>query len=185
MMMTEEKTLVTSCPKCGAESKRFGHHRNGLQRYRCLECRSTFTEDHKAPFRTEDYLNEKRGITALRLLLEGCSVRSVERITDIRRDTIINLLLIAGERCEKLMDRLMRDIPATDIQCDEIWGYIAKKEGHKTPEEYRDDSIGDVWTWVALERNTKLVLAFAVGRRTLEKAFELTFKIRRATSPSS
>jgi len=185
MTVTVENTPAIICPKCGSESSKcFGRHRNGLQRYRCLACRATFTEDHAPSFRTEDYLKEKRGLAALRMLLEGCSVRSVERMTGIRRDTIIDLLLIAGERCEKLMDRLVRDVPATEVQTDEIWGYCRKKEGHKRPDEYQDDTIGDVWTWVALERNTKLILAFAVGRRTLEKAFELTFKLRRATNPN-
>ncbi len=184
MTVTVENTPAISCPKCGSESsKRFGRHRNGLQRYRCLTCHATFTEGHAPAFRTEDYLKEKRGIAALRMLVEGCSVRSVERMTGIRRDTIIDLLLIAGERCEKLMDRTIRDVPATEIQCDEIWGYVGKKEGHKTRDEYQNDSIGDMWTWVALERKSKLVLAFTVGRRTLDEAFKLTLKIRRATSP--
>ena len=70
------------------------------------------------------------------------------------------------------MDRLIRDVPATDVQTDEIWGYVQKKEGHKRPEEYQNDTIGDAECWTAIERNTKLVLAFAVGRRTLDKAFE-------------
>jgi len=82
------------------------------------------------------------------------------------------------------MDKLIRNVPATDVQTDEIWGFCKLKEGHKRPEQYEDDTIGDVWTWVALERNTKLVLAFAVGRRTLDKAFELTLKLRRATNPN-
>jgi transposase-like protein/IS1 family transposase len=186
MTVIVETAPAISCPKCSSEStKRFGRHRNGLQRYRCLACRATFTEGHAPAFRTEDYLKEKRGLAALRMLLEGCSVRSVERMTGIRRDTIIDLLLIAGERCEKLMDRLVRDVPATEVQCDEIWGYVAKKEGHKRADEYQNDSIGDAWTWVAIERHTKLILAFAVGRRTLDKAFELMFKLRRATSPDS
>jgi IS1 family transposase len=67
---------------------------------------------------------------------------------------------------------------------DEVWGYVAKKEGHKRPDEHPDETIGDTWTWVALERNTKLILAFAVGRRSLEKAFELMLKVRRATNPN-
>jgi transposase-like protein/IS1 family transposase len=183
-MTTDEKAPAIICPQCGVASKRFGRHRNGLQRYRCLECRRTFTEDHTAAFRVEDYLKDKRGLAALRMLVEGCSVRSVERMTGIRRDSIIDMLLIAGERCEKLMDRLVRDVPTKEIQCDEIWGYVAKKEGHKRPEEYSDVSIGDAWTWVAIERHSKVVLAFTVGRRTLDEAFRLCLKIRRATNPS-
>ncbi|HTW65987.1 MAG TPA: IS1 family transposase [Bryobacteraceae bacterium] len=121
---------------------------------------------------------------AIKLLLEGTSVRSAERLTGLHREAILRLLVEAGKRCEVLMDRLIRNVPATDVQADEIWGYVAKKEGHKRPDEYEDETIGDCWTWVALERNTKLVLAFAVGRRSLDKAFELAHKLRRATNPN-
>lgn len=184
MGTTQQSIAATTCPKCGNASKRFGKHRNGLQRFRCLSCRKTFTEDHKPSFRVEDYLNDPRGLMAIRMLVEGCSIRTIERITEIRRDSIIQLLLIAGERCERRMNAI-RNVPAKDVQSDEIWSYVAKKEAHKRPDEYQNDSIGDVWAWVALERNTKLILAFTVGRRTLNHAFELMFRLRRATSPAS
>ncbi len=171
-----------NCPHCGNASKRFGKHRNGLQRYRCLACGKTFTEEHERGFRVEDYLKDPRGLMALRMLVEGCSVRTVERLTEIRLQSLLNLLVIAGERCEMLMDALIRNVPAEDVQADEIWGFIAKKEGHKGPEEAHNDEIGDCYTWVAIERNMKLVLAFVVGRRTGRNAFELMRKVRRATS---
>jgi transposase-like protein/IS1 family transposase len=184
--MTDTVSATTTgmtCTACGGESKRFGRHRNGLQRYRCLSCSKTFTEEHKPAFRIEDYLFTDQGRMAIKLLLEGTSVRSAERLTGLHRDAILRLLVEAGKRCEALMDRLVRNVSATDVQTDEIWGYVAKKEGHKPPEEYQDETIGDVWAWIALERNTKLILAFAVGRRTLDKAFELMLKVRRATNP--
>jgi hypothetical protein len=63
------------------------------------------------------------------------------RCTGLHRDAILKLLVVAGERCEALMDRLVRNVPSTEIQCDEIWGYVGKKESHKQPDEYQDDSI--------------------------------------------
>jgi transposase-like protein len=108
-----------TCPICGNASKRFGKHRNGLQRFRCLSCRKTFTEDHKRSFRVEDYLNDPRGLMVIRMLVEGCSIRTIERITEIRRDTIVQLLLIAGERCARRMNAI-RNVPAKDVQCDEM-----------------------------------------------------------------
>ena len=171
-----------NCPECGNASKRFGKHRNGLQRFRCLACRKTFTEPHKASFQVEDYLKDRRGLRAIRMLTEGCSIRSVERLTEIRRDTIIALLLIAGQRCEKLMDSL-HDIPVTDVQADECWNFIYCKEKNKGPEQADNDEIGDCYNWVAMDRPTKLVLAFVCGRRTGENAMELMRKVRRASSP--
>ena len=170
-----------NCPECGNASKRFGKHRNGLQRFRCLACRKTFTEPHKASFQVEDYLKDRRGLRAIRMLTEGCSIRSVERLTEIRRDTIIALLLIAGQRCEKLMDSL-HDIPVTDVQADECWNFIYCKEKNKGPEQADNDEIGDCYNWVAMDRPTKLVLAFVCGRRTGENAMELMRKVRRASS---
>jgi transposase-like protein/IS1 family transposase len=183
MVLIEEKTASTNCPKCGHASKRFGHHPNGLQRYRCLDCHKTFTEDRERSFRVEDYLRDSRGIMAIQLLIEGCSIRTAERITGIRAASICKLLVIAGTRCELLMADRIQNVPVTDVQADECWSFISKKESHKGPEEAHDNSIGDCYTWICLERNSKLVLSYSVGRRTLTHAMDLMFKLRRATSP--
>ncbi len=79
--------------------------------------------------------------------------------------TILRLLVVAGEKCEKLMGRLLVNIPVKDLQCDEIWSLCFKKEGHKSPPEKDDDSKGDVHCYVAIERNHKLVINFTLGRR--------------------
>jgi transposase-like protein len=80
-MMTEAKADKTmSCADCSAECRRFGKHRNGLQGYCCPKCGKTYTEEHERPFRIEDYLNDPRGLMALQLLLEGCSVRTPDSI---------------------------------------------------------------------------------------------------------
>jgi len=127
-------------------------------------------------------LNEKRGLQAIRMLTEGCSIRSVERLTEIRKGTLIELLLIAGQRCEAVMDRMIQNVPLTDIQMDECWNFVYCKEKNKGPEDAHNDEIGDCYNWVAIDRPTKLVVAFVCGRRTAENAQELTRKVRRATS---
>ena len=63
-----KQTANATCPNCGNASKRFGKHRNGLQRFRCLSCRKTFTEDHEGGWRVEDYLKDRRGLMAIRML---------------------------------------------------------------------------------------------------------------------
>lgn len=67
----------------------------------------TYTGEHVAPFRVEDYLNGKRGIMAIQLLVEGYSIRTVQRVTNLHRDAIMKLLVIAGEGCERLLDELI------------------------------------------------------------------------------
>jgi transposase-like protein len=106
------------CPACKSESKRFGKHRNGLQRFRCLAYRKTFTEEHARQFRIEDYLNDPRGVMAVQLLVEGRSVRTAERITGLHRDAILRLLVAAGKRCEAVMNRMIRNVRCTDIQAE-------------------------------------------------------------------
>jgi IS1 family transposase/transposase-like protein len=178
----ETLTAQFTCEKCGVSCKRFGKHRNGLQRFRCRVCGATYTEEHESAFRVEDYLNDDRGIMALKLLVEGCSVRTVERLSGIRRDTIIDILKIAGERCEAVLESLIQNVPVKDVEADECWSFIGMKEKNKRDENAYNDELGDCYCWVAIERNSKLVLAYVVGRRTLANAFELMRKLRRATS---
>ena len=183
MVKTEAKATVMDCPTCQEPGKRFGRHRNGLQRYRCNHCRKTYTEEHKRPLGAMTVPMEKATL-ALQLLIEGTSVRSAERITGLHRDTILRLLLEAGRRCEKVMGRIIRNVPVKDVQCDEVWCFIRKKEAHKTPEEAAtDNTIGDAYTFVAIERGTKLVLNFALGRRDQATTDIFVEGLRLATAP--
>jgi len=102
-------------------------------------------------------------ILALKTLLEGASVRSVERITELHRDTILKLMVMAGEKCERIMGQLIRNVPVRDVEVDEVWAFIGKKEKRVKPDE--DQNMGDCYTFVAIGRNTKLVLNVAMGKR--------------------
>jgi transposase-like protein len=102
-----------TCHNCRIEAAKFGKHRNGRQRYRCVKCRKTFTQAHERTF-GDMYTSDKKGLLALQLLLEGNSIRSVERVTELHRDTVLRLLVLAGERCEKLMGRLIVNVPVKD-----------------------------------------------------------------------
>ncbi|HUA21184.1 MAG TPA: IS1 family transposase [Bryobacteraceae bacterium] len=124
-----------------------------------------------------------RAEAILGMLCEGVSVRSIERLTDVHRDTILRLLVKAGERCEKVLGTKLRNVPVQDVQCDEIWGYVQKKESHKWPHEAHDDSVGDAYCFVAIERQTKLILNFALGRRSQATTNAFIEGLRLATAP--
>jgi transposase-like protein/IS1 family transposase len=171
-----------TCHNCRIEAQRFGKHRNGLQRFRCAQCGKTYTEPHERPLESMTTPMEK-ALLGLRLLVEGNSIRSIERTTELHRDTILRLLVLAGEKCEKLMGRLIVNVPVTDVECDEIWGYVGKKEGHKLPMEAHNDGIGDAYCFIAIERNTKLVLNFALGRRSQATTDAFIEGLRAATAP--
>jgi IS1 family transposase len=106
---------------------------------------------------------EDKALLAIQLLLEGTSIRSAERITGLHRDTIIRLLVVAGEKCAKLMDSKMRDLHCKRIQSDEIWTFVAKKDRHVRPDD--PSEFGDAWVFVAIDAQTKLIPAFTVGKR--------------------
>jgi IS1 family transposase len=110
------------------------------------------------------------------------SVRSAERITGVHRDTILRLLVLAGERCERLMDEKLVDLPVRDVQVDEIWGYVGKKEGHKTALEESAAEIGDAFCYVAIERHTKLVLCHYLGKRNGPSAEHFMAKVAHTTA---
>jgi IS1 family transposase len=101
-------------------------------------------------------------------LAEDNSIRAIERMTGAHRDTIMRLGVRVGEGCDRLLDRTMRDLPSEEIEIDEIWGFIRKKERHLT--EFDDPEKGDVWTFIALDSETKIVPCWRVGKRTAEHA---------------
>lgn len=107
----------------------------------------------------------EKQILAIHALAEGSSIRSVERITGIHRDTIMRLGVRVGAACEKLMDEQMRKLSCELIQVDEIWGFIGKKQRRVMEGGEDDPDQGDVWTYVALDPETKLVPSFVVGKR--------------------
>jgi IS1 family transposase len=102
-------------------------------------------------------------------LVEGNSIRSTERMTGTHRDTIMRLLVEAGAGCHAMMDEKMRDLPCRRIEVDEIWAYVGKKQAHMKPGEDRS-RLGDQWTFVALDPETKLVPTYRVGKRSRANA---------------
>jgi len=98
-------------------------------------------------------------------LVEGNSIRSVERMTGIHRDTIMRLSVRVGEGCLLLMDRVMRDLTCERLQLDELWAFVGMKQKRATQLPERGE-FGDAYTFVALDADTKLVPCFHVGRRT-------------------
>jgi transposase len=110
---------------------------------------------------------EKR-IAVISALAEGSGIRQIERMTGISRNTIMNLGVRVGQGCASLMDRKMRNLSCEHLQFDELWGFIGKKQKHVQAED--NPELGDVWTFCAIDSDTKLVPSFKVGKRTLETA---------------
>jgi IS1 family transposase len=110
-------------------------------------------------------LSAENKTTAVSMLCEGSSIRSIERMTGIHRDTVMRLGVRMGEGCRRIMDEKLRGLDCRQLQLDETWGFVAMKQ--KTANKRgASDEVGDVWTWVAVDAESKLVPAFHVGGRT-------------------
>ena len=113
-------------------------------------------------------LNTDKQIAIIGALTEGPSIRSIERMTGVHRDTSMRLGVKVGQGCKALMDFKLVNLPCKRLELDEIWGFVGKKEKHVQPEDGND--VGSVWTFCAIDAETKLVPAFRVGKRDVATA---------------
>lgn len=105
-------------------------------------------------------------VAVISALVEGCSVRSASRLTGVAKGTILRLLAEVGKACSDYQERVITNVPAKRIQIDEIWSFVGCKEKNVTIEKLeREGPVGDAWTFVALEADTKLVISWMVGDR--------------------
>lgn len=107
-------------------------------------------------------------IAIIGALTEGSSIRSIERMTGVHRDTIMRLGVKVGQGCTALLDARMRNLSCNRLEMDEIWGFVGKKDrNHKKGD---GPEVGSVWTWCAIDADTKLVPTFLVGDRSTATA---------------
>jgi IS1 family transposase len=102
------------------------------------------------------------------MLVEGNSIRSIERVTQVHRDTIMRLGIKLGERANEISNNLLQNIKSNFVQIDEIWAYVGKKNKNLSNNEKRQGELGDQYIFVALDAETKLVPHFEIGKRTLQ-----------------
>lgn len=155
-----------TCIKCQHTTvKKFGRYgRLRIQRYRCTSCSTTFSDPKPVSSLGTMRISEESALRAIQCLIEGCSIRSTERMTGLHRDTIMQLLVLAGERCEKLLDERMRGLKCNFVQCDEIWTFCFKKQRRVRKSDPAE--FGDQWVFVAIDAETKLIPSFTVGKRS-------------------
>lgn len=118
-------------------------------------------------------LKADKKLAVISALTEGCSIRSISRMTGVHKKTIMKLLVEIGQKCEAMMKERMRGIRCEAIECDEIWTFVAKKEGVMKAEERRaNHELGSQYTFIALEPKTKLVAAWHIGKRDSVNTFQ-------------
>jgi transposase-like protein/IS1 family transposase len=169
------------CPNnCGNNTYLHGHFgRNKTPRFKCRDCKRTFSERTRKPVKAINLPDEKL-FRILDCLSEGCSVRSTARLCDVTISTVLRVLTIAGDKCERLLQDRITGLQVNEVQADELWGFCYCKERNKrNPNNERQ---GDAWTFLAVERRSKLILTWHLGRRTRNDTEIFIEKLNEATS---
>jgi IS1 family transposase len=115
-------------------------------------------------------LNNERRARIIAALVEGNSIRATGRMTGSTKDTVVKLLVDVGTACASYQDEVMRNLDCRRLECDEIWSFCHAKKKNVAPEHQGILGYGDVWTWVAIEAETKLVPCWHVGHRDARAA---------------
>jgi len=107
--------------------------------------------------------------TIIHLLVEGNSIRSIERLTGVHRDTIMRLMVKVGDKCREFLDRKLCCLKLAHVEYDEIWTFVLCKQAHlPAVDAPLSDEIGDQFLFVGIDKDTKLIASFAIGKRTAE-----------------
>jgi transposase-like protein len=150
--------------------KKSGFDRHGVQRYKCCLCGKRWADPQPKPL-GDMRIDLETAKQALRLLVEGMSIRATERVTRIHRDTLCKLIGVFGDACQRFMDSQMRDLKLSHLEFDEQWTFVAKKQSRltMTEREERHDQ-GDMYLWTCIDKKTKLLPSFLIGKRSADNA---------------
>ena len=117
-------------------------------------------------------------VMILNMLVEGMSMRSISRTVDVSINTVTKLMIEAGEACAAYHDEAVRDVTSSKVQCDEIWAFCYAKEKNVARAKSAPRGSDDVWTWTAIDSDSKMILSYEVGDRSGETAIEFMDDLR-------
>lgn len=158
-----------TCYCCNGPTKRFGHYENLnriVQRYRCTRCGKTFSETQPlSGIRTD----AGEAVRVIGLLCESVGIRATSRLTGLDQKTVLRILESAGEHCARLLDAKIRNIHAEEIQADEVHSIVHCRQQNALPDEIER---GEQYTFLAVDRRSKLIISWVVGKRNRENAMQ-------------
>ncbi|HTM55985.1 MAG TPA: hypothetical protein VL175_18300 [Pirellulales bacterium] len=153
-----------------AQIQKHGKDRNGNQRYKCCLCGKRWTEERRKPLGEMRVPVEKAKL-APRMLTEGMSIRATERTTGINRNTLCKLIVFFGDACRRFLDERMRGLTLAHLQFDEQWTWVGRKQARLTVlEKAARHDVGDVYIWTCIDKQTKLLPSFLIGKRSADNA---------------
>lgn len=156
--------MVSAISACQHENRtKHGKDRKGNRRWKCQSCGVTFTRNDERPL-GDMRIDLGDACHALRMLLEGMSLRACSRVTGIKHGTLCDLVLHVGRKCDAFLAANVKGVRADYIELDEIWGFIYCKR-RTVNMAMAGIEAGDSWTWLAIDAESKLILSHAVGQR--------------------
>ena len=123
-------------------------------------------------------LSAAKRVQILEMLVEGMSMRAASRVAKVSINTVTKLMIEAGEACAAYHDETVRDVTAQHVQCDEIWAFCYAKEKNVAKAKAAPKAAGDVWTWTAIDSDSKMILSYEVGDRSGATAIEFMDDLR-------
>jgi len=116
-------------------------------------------------------MDTARRAQVVRCLIEGCSINSTVRMTGVAKHTILKLLVELGAACEDFLNETMQDLPCKRLQADETWAFCFAKQKNAKAKHFENGGFaGDIWTWVAIDADTKLIPSWLIGMRDVASA---------------
>ncbi|QDU31798.1 IS1 transposase [Anatilimnocola aggregata] len=157
-----------------------GKDARGNQRFKCCSCGASVVRHEGGKPLGNMRLEMAKAIIVLKLLLEGMSIRACERITSVNRDTICDLVLTLGQKCDTFLENTVQGVQAKYIELDEIWAFSGCKAKTAKEKNYGPE-MGDVWTWFAIDAQSKMILSHKTGKRDQVTGDEFLRRLNNAT----
>jgi IS1 family transposase/transposase-like protein len=168
--------VVSSCDHF--QTRKNGKDHLGNPRVRCVLCGKSWIDRNHRPL-GDMRIEKEKAIMVLRMMLEGCSMHTINRLTAVNRKAIAALLLLIGERCQRFLDSKIKNVQTSDIQVDELWAFIGCKEKFRQRRK-KSEELGDSYTFLAIDRSSKLILTHQIGKRDSSNTRLFVARLREA-----
>lgn len=163
---------------CEHAWKKNGFDKNGNPRKRCKLCGTSYV-DRKFTALGEMRIDLDQAAQAINLLCEGLAVRAVCRLTGLNKQTVLRLIVRAGRGIGEFSERTICGLAVAEVECDELWAFIYCKNRTRKMQDLGSE-VGDIYCYLGIDRNTKLILATAYGKRTAETGACFMQRLKRA-----
>jgi transposase-like protein/IS1 family transposase len=178
---TKGKAIVTNCRCCQGSTKKIGYYQNRrgrVQRFQCVQCGASFSETQPLDgLRVE----LSQAAQVMNMLFEGCGINAIVRLTGLHKSTVLSILEVAGQKCERFMADKIQGLKPSVVQIDELYSYVLRRPEFTA---YDDPEKGEFYAYLAIDRASKLIITHHVGKRNSENAYAFMQTLKERTTPN-